>query len=125
LSSFFWIASVENVSNGAGNTALHAACQNGHHQVVEEILQFVQDEEEVVDEDFDLPNFTYINVNAGNVKGNTPLHLACAKGHTKVVKILKDRADVSIRNGQGFSPLDLATKYGHCEVVSLFQCMSK
>jgi ankyrin repeat protein len=115
-----------NVSNGAGNTALHAACQNGHHQVVEEILQFVQDNctsegEEVVDEDFDLPNFTYMNVNAGNVKGNTPLHLACAKGHTKVVEILKDRADVSIRNGQGFSPLDLATKYGHCEVVSLLQ----
>ena len=52
--------------------------------------------------------------------GMTPLHIACKKGHTKVVEILLGReTDVDHKNAQGSTPLNLAVRAEHKEIVRL------
>ena len=49
------------------------------------------------------------NVNLKNEQGDTPLHLAVANNHAKLVKaLLKAGADISIKNEQGKTPGELA-----------------
>jgi transient receptor potential cation channel subfamily A member 1 len=51
---------------------------------------------------------------------NTPLHMACLKGHLKVVKILMQaNAKVSAKNEVVRTPLHCAAKNGHTEVITL------
>jgi len=46
--------------------------------------------------------------------GDTPLHLACYAGHSKIVRLLvAAKADVHLQNTCGFSPLDLAVARRH------------
>jgi hypothetical protein len=58
------------------------------------------------------------DVHAKNIGGETPLHLACWKGHTVVVKaLLKKGADVHVKDSDGWTPLYGACWNGHAEVV--------
>lgn len=58
----------------------------------------------------------YDDIDVVNYYGNTALHNAVRKGHTKVVKLLLDNgADLKIRNGKGKTPIDLA--YGNNEKI--------
>jgi len=68
-----------------GNTPLHYACNAGHVDVVQELLN------------------TYgATVNAVNSAGDTPLHKAAARGHAEVVKaLLAAGADTTLTNALG------------------------
>ncbi|KAF3768869.1 hypothetical protein M406DRAFT_273366 [Cryphonectria parasitica EP155] len=52
----------------------------------------------------------YIDINARDKDGNTPLHIAATQGRTQVVKLLLEQDDINdaITNNQGRLPLDLA-----------------
>ena len=53
------------------------------------------------------------DVNAFNASGQTPVHLAAARGADKIVKFLAERgAALEIRNKQGLTPLELAMGLG-------------
>ena len=52
--------------------------------------------------------------------GNTPLHVASARGHMQVlILLLKLGADVNVRNPDELSPLHLAAYSGNAHAVSL------
>ena len=56
------------------------------------------------------------DLRATDVDGNTPLHLACKKGLTKVIKKLLDnsaRLDINAKNNLGNTPLHEAILYGN------------
>lgn len=53
----------------------------------------------------------FIDVNAKDKDGNTPLHLAGANGNTELVtELLKHKADGSIKNNEGLFPYDYAAR---------------
>lgn len=55
----------------------------------------------------------HVDINATDLIGNTPLHVAIRRGNKKVVKLLLDNnANVNAINVEGFTPLDVAKKYG-------------
>ena len=71
-------------------------------------------------------NITPDFYNAQDVDGNTPLHLACKKGHVEIVQTLlahsKARSiEVATENHNGITPLQLACLHGHCKIVRLLQ----
>ena len=76
------------------------ACQNGHTQVIEQLLK----------ED--------ANVNIQNKKRVTALTIASANGHTQVVELLaKELVDIDVQMDDGNTALMLACYYGHLEVA--------
>lgn len=58
-------------------------------------------------------------INEKDRDGNTPLHLACMKGHLEAVKILVSQgSDLSITNKDNLTPLDLAIMMGYDRCVT-------
>jgi len=52
--------------------------------------------------------------------GYAPIHLACDRGNTGIVKILLARgADRNIKDPDGLSPLELSKEAGHSEIEAL------
>jgi ankyrin repeat protein len=81
-----------------GITALHLACSNGHHEVVDVLMRHG------------------VKVNYPQ-SSNSPLHAACSAGHVYVVKTLLDHnADVNVGS---ITPLYNAYSEEHLEVVKL------
>lgn len=76
-------------------TVLHLAIQCAEFPVVEYVVS---------------DGAGYIDINAKDKDGNTPMHIAAMQGRTTVVKLLLDQKDIndSIPNNQGRLPLDLS-----------------
>ena len=89
--------------NHEGNeafTALHFAVQEGHHDVVEVLIDAGAD------------------IDAKINGGRTPLHVACLYRKLAIVKVLvKAGADVCVTTNEGTTCLMLASNYGHTETV--------
>lgn len=86
-------------------TALHFAANEGHSEVVKELLSLPDIEKEPV---------SSIN--------RTPMHLGAIRGHTNIVRMLLDcrtKPEVD-RNCKDFdmnTPLHYASEYGHFECI--------
>ena len=92
--------SISSISTLAGGpledtTVLHLAIQCAEFPVVEYVIS---------------DGTGYIDINARDKDGNTPLHIAAMQGRTTVVKLLLEQKDINdaIQNGQGRLPLDLS-----------------
>ena len=73
-----------------GNTFLHHAAMNNRHDVIDRF-------------------HTSIPIDTQNIRGNTPLHIACSKGFDRTVKtLLKCKAKADVKNSQGETPLHVA-----------------
>ena len=60
--------------------------------------------------------------NVQNSDGDTPLCVAAARGHEKVVEVLMELdADQNISNNLGDTPLDIALEHGHGSIVKLLE----
>ncbi|PPQ73530.1 hypothetical protein CVT26_010341 [Gymnopilus dilepis] len=61
-----------------------------------------------------------IDLNALDEYGYAPIHLACDRGNTEIVKILLLKgADRSVKDPDGLSPLELSQEAGHSEIEAL------
>lgn len=91
------ISSISTLAGGAleDTTVLHLAIQCAEFTVVEYVIS---------------DGAGYIDINARDKDGNTPLHIAAMQGRTTVVKLLLDQKDINdaIANNQGRLPLDLS-----------------
>jgi hypothetical protein len=85
-------------------TPLSIACENGHLQVVLELLKN-----------------TNIKVNLATNDGRTPLLIACQEGHLEIVRaLLKDsRVDVHQTDKNRATPLSVACEHGHKDIVKM------
>ncbi|RYP83370.1 hypothetical protein DL770_005390 [Monosporascus sp. CRB-9-2] len=89
LRNYRSLASPSKTDVGGNNTLLHAACLFGHLDAVNQLLT----------ED-------WINIDAQNQNGDTPLLLACQAGRADIVQtLLQSGADASILNQDGESGL--------------------
>ncbi|KAJ2997820.1 hypothetical protein NUW58_g529 [Xylaria curta] len=94
-------ASTSSFSTAAGpspledTTVLHLAIQCAEYDVVEYVLS---------------NGAGYIDVNARDKDGNTPLHIAAAQGRGSIVRLLLEQKEINdaISNNQGKLPLDVA-----------------
>jgi len=85
-------------------TPLSIACENGHLQVVLELLKN-----------------TKIKVNLATNDGRTPLFIACQEGRLEIAKaLLKDsRVDVHQTDKNRATPLSVACEHGHKDIVKM------
>ena len=89
----------------AGDTALIAAAQHGHDQIVRMLLE---------------RGGADPNVGTADRLGATPLFIAARGGHLDAVKVLVEvgRAHVDLaRTSDGYTPLIMAAHKGHLEIV--------
>lgn len=64
--------------------------------------------------------FNYLGEEGFNIDGQTPLWLAAAKGHEAIVRLLiKEGADIHIKDKHGRTPLLLAAMKGHEAILQL------
>lgn len=95
-----------NHPSDTGNTALHAAANNGNVKLVVELLKS--------------PN---INVNYQNpqCENAAPIHLAVMHSHSGVVdELLKAGADRTLKMGE-MTPVDIARDFDHTEILALLE----
>merc|ERR1712156_294475 len=93
---------VFNTQDKADNTALHYACHSGNIQALRLLLDGV--------------DHRVLKLNTPNRMGDTPLHLASARGHANVIQALRDheynhtgvRVDIDARNKSGETAFDRA-----------------
>jgi ankyrin repeat protein len=90
-------------------TGLHLAAERGHEAVVKLLLARSD-----------------INVNASDVRGETPLLYAAERGHKAVVKLLLAQSDINVNasDNLGRTPLMNAAKGGHEAAVKLLLAQS-
>ncbi|KAI1641521.1 oxysterol-binding protein [Biscogniauxia mediterranea] len=76
-------------------TVLHLAIQCAEYDVVEYVLS---------------DGSGYIDINARDKDGNSPLHIAAAQGRAPIVRLLMEQKDINdaVANNQGKLPLDVA-----------------
>ncbi|XP_068150892.1 E3 ubiquitin-protein ligase mind-bomb [Drosophila tropicalis] len=119
----------------AGHTALQAASQNGHIEVIQVLLRHSVDVE-IEDKDGDravhhaafgdeaavieILAKAGADLNARNKRRQTSLHIAVNKGHLKVVKtLLTLGCHPSLQDSEGDTPLHDAISKEHNEMLSL------
>ncbi|VDI48498.1 Hypothetical predicted protein [Mytilus galloprovincialis] len=93
---------VNHCRNGDGVSPLFFACQEGHC----EVAQILINNNALIDKCDD--------------EQLTPLYIACHQGHTGVVKMLiRNKANIDMCRNTGSSPLDIACQEGHTQVVQI------
>lgn len=119
----------------AGHTALQAASQNGHLEVIKVLLRYNADVE-IEDKDGDravhhaafgdepgvmeLLAHAVADLNARNKRRQTALHIAVNKGHFNVVKTLLElKCHHSLQDSEGDTPLHDAISKEHDDMLSL------
>ncbi|XP_058117166.1 E3 ubiquitin-protein ligase MIB1 [Anopheles ziemanni] len=119
----------------AGHTALQAASQNGHLEVIQVLLRY-QADVEIEDKDGDravhhaafgdepavmgLLAKAGADLNARNKRRQTALHIAVNKGHFNVVKTLLELScHPSLQDSEGDTPLHDAISKEHDNMLSL------
>ncbi|XP_055613613.1 E3 ubiquitin-protein ligase mind-bomb [Uranotaenia lowii] len=119
----------------AGHTALQAASQNGHLEVIQVLLRYKADVE-IEDKDGDravhhaafgdepgvmgLLAEAGADLNARNKRRQTALHIAVNKGHFNVVKTLLELScHPSLQDSEGDTPLHDAISKEHDNMLSL------
>uniref|UniRef100_U5EJK2 RING-type E3 ubiquitin transferase n=1 Tax=Corethrella appendiculata TaxID=1370023 RepID=U5EJK2_9DIPT len=119
----------------AGHTALQAASQNGHYEVIQVLLRYSADVE-IEDKDGDRavhhaafgdePGVMVLlakagaDLNARNKRRQTALHIAVNKGHFNVVKTLLELGcHPSLQDSEGDTPLHDAISKEHDNMLSL------
>lgn len=61
-----------------------------------------------------------VNPDARGAMGESPLHVACMRGHMKVAEaLIRCRADVNAEDQDRWTPLHVAAAYGHLDLVRL------
>eukprot|EP00298_Acanthocystis_sp_HF-20_P010036 c18635_g1_i1.p1 GENE.c18635_g1_i1~~c18635_g1_i1.p1 ORF type:complete len:599 (+),score=223.97 c18635_g1_i1:36-1799(+) len=90
------------LKNLLGQTALICACQHGHTEIAEAIIQ------------------QNASVTTVDNNGRSPLHYACSSGNIEIVKLLLDsRAAHSLTDARGNTPLIAAASGGHTSCMKL------
>ena len=90
-----------NSKNGAGTTALHAACERGIITMVKELLMIKG-----------------IEINKKDDQENTPLHTACISGEKDIVfTLIEAGADVTEENKDEMTPLHVAVVERKLDIV--------
>ncbi|KAL9702341.1 hypothetical protein quinque_005859 [Culex quinquefasciatus] len=102
----------------AGHTALQAASQNGHLEVIQVLLRYKADVE-IEDKDGDRAAGADLN-RKETKRRQTALHIAVNKGHFNVVKTLLELSShPSLQDSEGDTPLHDAISKEHDNMLSL------
>ena len=107
-----------------GQTPVHIAASRGYDDIVAELVMFgymLSRQRPSSAENSNGRRRTF-SINQQDQAGNTPLHLAAAKGHVDVVRALERTSeswtlDLGAENDKGFTPLQLAAYNGHTDMV--------
>ncbi|KAL8800854.1 MAG: hypothetical protein Q9182_004874 [Xanthomendoza sp. 2 TL-2023] len=119
-----------------GITPLHIACEQGHVEVVQSLLDFNADTNIRGDNDgrnalhlaarSSVPAIVRLVLNQGvevNARSSdkmTPLHIACLQENVEIVQSLLDfNADINLHNNKGENPLHFAARSGVPAIVRL------
>ena len=101
-----------NLININRQTALHLACENGHVNIVEDLLVHAK-----------------FNPNVPDIYGNTAVHIATWKGDLGLVKLIFVTSTVSIdrdvSNKHIQTALHIACEYGHTNIVEYLLAHAK
>ena len=90
-----------NLPNNDGYTSLHRACEKGDASVVRMVGK-------------------YASVSATANNGDTPLHIAAARGHKECVEaLLQLDAPVKLRNASGETAFHIACERGHAQIAKM------
>ena len=88
------------MKGGSYNESLFDACRDGNIDRVRGFLLWAD------------------HINVRNKLGQTPLHVAIERDHTKVaLYLIKQGADINVRNNRGQTPLHVAIERGHTELA--------
>ena len=107
-----------------GKTPVHVAASHGYDDTVAELVMFafMLSRQRPPSAENSNGRRRAFSINQQDQAGNSPLHLAAAKGHVDVVRALERTSescalDLGSENNKGFTPLQLAAYNGHTEMV--------
>ena len=98
-----------NEKDNNGDTPLHSACKRGYTEIVELLLDAGKNKSSYAKIVQSLLNTGInLNINEKDSNGDTPLHCACQRGYTEIVKLfLRAGANLNEKNNDGNTPLNL------------------